>query len=119
VIVVRTGKDGGSWGWGVLDVRVAWRRAKKEGEKLASLSVEELFKADENNFAILNSEIEKVRLKKYGLGAVINITTGEKKHNWPARGIPMKKGAKIEDMRTYYDPFFQANCLFQKSCLQI
>jgi hypothetical protein len=76
-------------------------------------------KADEKKFAIPNSEIEKVRLKKYGLGAIINITTSEKKYKWYARGIPIKKGAKIEYTRTYCGQFFQTNCLFQKSWLQI
>jgi hypothetical protein len=92
VIVARIG--GGSL---LIWPLATWFRAGKKEEKLAEFSVGELLKADKNNFAIFNSEIRKVELKKHGLGAEINIITNEKKYEWYVRGIPGKKNAKIED----------------------
>jgi len=92
VIVARIG--GGSL---LIWPLATWFRVGKKEEKLAELSVEELLKADKNNFAIYNSEIRKVELKKHGLEVEINIITNEKKYEWHVRGSPRKKNAKIED----------------------
>jgi hypothetical protein len=105
VIVVRTAK-GGAFGWGVGNVIAAWYRAGAQEEKLAGLSPEQLLNAYENNYDIPYSRIKKVELKKFGLGAFINIVTDEKKYQWATRGIPGHKHPRIEDFEKILVPVF-------------
>ncbi len=74
-------------------------KAGKKGEELAGLSVESILKADKNNFAIDNSELVRVELKKLAM----KVETKKKKYKYIAEGIPgMKpksrwKGIPIEE----------------------
>ena len=113
VIVVRTAK-GGEFGWGVGNVIAAWYKAGAQEEKLASFSAEELLNADENTYDIPYSRIEKVELKKFGLGAFINIITDEKEYKWAARGIPGNKNPRIEDFEKILQPVFAGKLLVKK-----
>jgi len=67
------GAVGGAIG-GVLEQR----EAKKKAEQYSEVSLESILKADKNNYAILNSEVTEVELKKYGKVAKINIKTTTK-----------------------------------------
>lgn len=95
VIVARSGKGGELFG--AIGAAVQWFRGRKKGEKLEKLILEDVLKADKNNFAIPNSEIREVKLKKFGRGAKIHILTNKKKHEWYAGGIPDKEKVKLED----------------------
>lgn len=74
-------------------------RAGKKGEELVELSVESILKADKKNFAIDNSELVKVELKKLAM----KVETKKKKYKFIAEGIPgMKpksrwKGIPVEE----------------------
>jgi hypothetical protein len=105
VIVARTAK-GGTFGWGAGNAIAAWYKAGSQEQKLDSLSAEQLLKANENNYDISYSKIKEVELKKFGLGAFINITTDEKKYRWTARGIPGLKRPRIEDFEKILRPVF-------------
>jgi hypothetical protein len=105
VIVTRTAK-GGAFGWGVGDAIAAWYKADSQEQKLESVTAEQLLKANENNYDIPYSKIKKVELKKFGLGAFINIITDEKKYRWAARGIPGFKHPRIEDFEKILRPVF-------------
>lgn len=59
-------------------------RASKKGEELGKLSVESILKADKKNFAIDNSELVKIELKKYAM----KVETQKKKYKFIAEGIP-------------------------------
>ena len=63
------------------------KRAKEAGEKLVELSVEDILKANKKNFAIDNSEVVRVELKK----ARLRIETSVKKQDWILEGIPGMK----------------------------
>ena len=91
VIVARIFRTSGKY------AMLGWDNIRKKEEKLAELSIEELLKANKNNFVIPNSKIKKVELKKYLRLARINIMTNEKKYGWFVRGIPSEKSSKIED----------------------
>ena len=111
VIVARTsggigGMLFGAVGGAIEGVISAYREKKKEKGYL-ELPLEDVLKADKNNFAIPKSEITKVELKKFGRGAKINIITSKKKHKWYAAGlIPEKKGVKLEDYENILRPVF-------------
>jgi len=51
--------------------------------------------------------IEKVKLKKFGKGAFIDITANGKKYHWTVRGIPGIKNFKIEDLKRILRHIFQ------------
>lgn len=105
IIVARTAK-GGAFGWGVGDAAAAWYKAGSMEQKLDNLSAQQLLKDNENNYDIPYSKIKKVELKKFGLGAFINIITDEKKYQWAARGIPGYKHPRIDDFKKILLPFF-------------
>jgi len=67
------GAVGGAIG-GVLQQR----EAKKKEEQYSKVSLESILKADKNNYAIPNSEITEVELKKSGKGTKLNIKTSQK-----------------------------------------
>ena len=77
VLVLRMSK-GGFLGWGTGNAILAWHRANDQDKYLAKISPDELPKLNEDDYIIPFSEITKVELKKYGRGAIINITTNEK-----------------------------------------
>jgi hypothetical protein len=105
VVVARTAK-GGAFGWGVGNAIAAWYKAGAQEQKLDNLTAEQLLNSNEDNYAIPYSEIKKVELKKFGLGAFINIITDEKKYQWSARGIPGNKNPRIEDFEKILRPVF-------------
>ena len=84
-----------------------WYKAKEQEEIMEDFSVEELLSSDQNNFAISYDKIEKVELKKFGKGALINVTTNGKKYRWTLRGIPGIKSPQIEDLEKILQPIFQ------------
>ena len=102
VIVARTAQ-GGLFGGGAIP---AWYKAASQEQKLVGLSAEQLLKASENNYDIPYSKIKRVELKKFGLGAFINIITDEKKYRWAARGIPGYEHPGIEDFEKILRPVF-------------
>ena len=81
--------------------------SKKKEKEYLELPLESVLTADEKNFAIPNSEITKVELKKMRVGVELNIITGKKEHKSWAKGlIPEKKKAKIEDYEKLLRPIF-------------
>ena len=73
-------------------------KLKKSEKGYLELPLGDVLKADKNNYAISNSEIIKVELKKFGRGSFINITTNKKTQKWFTLGlIPEKKDVKLED----------------------
>jgi hypothetical protein len=106
VIVVRTA-TGAQWDYGGSGMVRGWYKAKEQEESMDDLSVEELLSTDINNFAIAYDKIEKVELKKFGKGALINVTTNGKKYHWTVRGIPGIKNPRIEDLEKILRPIFQ------------
>ena len=106
VIVVRTA-TGAQWDYGGSGMVRGWYKAKEQEEIMEDFSVEELLSSDQNNFAISYDKIEKVELKKFGKGALINVTTNGKKYRWTLRGIPGIKSPQIEDLEKILQPIFQ------------
>ena len=96
ILVLRVAKAG-FMGYGVGNVISGWYRARDQDKNLAKLPPEEAIKSNENNYVIPFSEITKVELKKFGLGAIINILTNQKKFSWFARGLPDMKKSKFDD----------------------
>ncbi len=74
-VVART--SGGKSGMllGAVGGLLQYEEAKKKGEQYSQLSLEEVLKADKNNYAILSSEVAEVELKKYGKVARISMKT--------------------------------------------
>ena len=105
VVVFRMGK-GGFLGWGPGNAILAWHKANDQDKYLAKLLPDELPKLNEDDYIIPFSEITKVELKKYGRGAIINITTNEKKYSWFARGLPDKKKPKFDDYEKTLETVF-------------
>jgi hypothetical protein len=106
LVVARTA-TGFRMSWGVIDSIKGWHKAEEQEKSIDNLSVEDLLSADQNNFAISYNKIEKVKLKKFGKGAFIDITANGKKHHWAVRGIPGIKNFKTEDLEKILRPIFQ------------
>jgi len=106
LVVVRTA-TGFRWSWGVGDSIRGWYKAQEQEKSMDNFSVEDLLSADQNNFVISHDEIEKVKLKKFGKGAFIDIVANGKKYHWTGRGIPGIKNFKIEDFERILRPIFQ------------
>jgi hypothetical protein len=81
-VVARTsgGKGGMLFGavGGAIEGALQYEEAKKKGERYSKLSLEDILKADKNSYAIPNSEIIEVELKKFGRGTKLNIKTSQK-----------------------------------------
>ncbi len=103
VVVVRTA-TGFQMGWGAGDAVTGWYRAKAQEELLGDCSVEELLSADINNFAIAYDKIEKVELKKFGKGALINLFSEGKKYHWNVHRL--SGSSKFEDFQEFLQPLF-------------
>ena len=90
---------GGAVG-GVVGAVLDARKAKKKDEEQRELSLEDILKADKNNFAIPNSDITEVELKRYVRGTKIEIETSKKygKTKWYADGAWKDVGEKHENM---------------------
>jgi hypothetical protein len=116
-VVARTssGKGGmlfGAVGAGI-EAGLQHREAKKKGELYSKLSFEDILKADKNNYAIPNSEITEVELKKYGRGTKLNIKTSKKygKTKWYVGGAWKDVGEKYENMLR---PIFKDRLIVKK-----
>jgi hypothetical protein len=80
---------------------------KKKEKEYLELPLESVLTADEKNFAIPNSEITKVELRKRWVGVELNILAREKEHKSLVTGlIPEKKKTKIEDYEKLLRPVF-------------
>lgn len=96
VIVLRIA-NAGFMKYGLGNVISGWSRARDQDKNFAELPPEEALKSNENNYFIPFSEITKVELKKFGLGATIKILTSKKEYSWAARGLPDVKKPKFDD----------------------
>jgi hypothetical protein len=112
VIVARIGKGGELFG--AIGSAVQWFRTRGKGEKLEKLPLDDILKADKNNFAIPRAEIRKVELKKFGRGAKVNIQASKKEYKWYAGGIPDKESAELEDYETVLKSAFPENLRVSK-----
>ncbi len=122
-VVARTsgGKGGILFGavGGVIEGFLMYEEAKKKGEQYSKLSLDDVLKADKNNYAILNSEITEVELKKFGRGTKLNIKTSVKhgssmygETNWyVAEGGWKEVGEKMENMLR---PIFKDRLIVKK-----
>ncbi len=74
-VVART--TGGKSGMllGAVGGILQYEEAKKKGEQYNQLALEEILKADKNNYAIPISEVTEIELKKFGKVAKINMKT--------------------------------------------
>lgn len=103
-IVARAGSGGIGMMFGAVgataEAVITARKVKKIEKEHHKFSVEDILKADKNNYGIPNSEIEKVELKKFGRGAKLHIKTRKKygKTKWYARGAWKDVGEKYENM---------------------
>jgi hypothetical protein len=124
VIVARTGKSRmviagtlfGAVGAGI-EATVTARKAKKKEKETLELPVEDILRADKNNYFLSNLEIKEIELKKGGWGRLIglNIITSRKKHKWGVRGlVPEKKGVKLEDYENMLRPIFKDRLIVKK-----
>jgi hypothetical protein len=84
---------------GVVGVILDAREAKKK-EEHRELSLEDILKADKNNYAISNSDITEVELKKLWRGTHIQIKTSKKygKTKWDVEGSWKDVGEKYDNM---------------------
>ena len=84
----------------IYDSKVTAKKAKKKAEEYRESSMEDVLKADKNNYAIPDSDITKVELKKYVRGTKLNIKTSKKygKTKWYAGGAWKDVGEKYENM---------------------
>jgi len=94
------------------------RKKLRKSEKLLETitDLEEFLKADKHNFAIPNSEITKVELKKGWTGVKLNITTNKKKFKWYAKSLGLSSpspsttapehGVKLEDFENILQRIF-------------
>ena len=105
VIVARTSGGLGTLFGGIGAGIEAYRGAKK-AEEMRKLSLESVLTADKHNYAISNSEITKVELRKKWTGIKINIETKDKTGKWTCTGIPEKKKVKLEDYENILRPVF-------------
>jgi hypothetical protein len=98
---------------GAIEATLQQREDKKKGEQYSMLSLEDIIKADKNNYAIPNSEITEVELQKYVRVTKINIKTGKKygETKWLAEGLWKDVGEKYENMLR---PIFKDNLIVKK-----
>lgn len=109
-VVARTGsgKGGILFGavGGAIEGFLQYEETKKKGEQYGKLSLEDVLKADKNNYAIPNGEISEVELKKFGRGTKLNVKTSVKhgkamygETSWyVAEGGWKEVGEKMENM---------------------
>ena len=83
------------------------KRKMRERERQAD-TLEELLKTNKHNFALRNSEITEIRLKKGWIGIKLEIITSKKKYKWGIEGLNnQKKGLKLEDFENMLRPVFE------------
>lgn len=105
VIVARTSGGLGAV-FGGIGAGIDAYRGGKKAEELGKLSMESVLTADKHNYAVSNSEITKVELRKKWTGIKINIETKDETGKWTCIGIPEKKKVKIEDYENILRPVF-------------
>lgn len=82
------------------------KRKMRERERQAN-TLEELLKTNKHNFAIRNSEITEIRLKKGWIESKLEIITIKKKYKWGIEGLNnQKEGLKLEDFENILRPIF-------------
>jgi len=113
VIVLRIAKAG-FMKYGLGNVISGWYKARDQDKNLAKLPPEEALKSNENNYSIPFSEITKVELKKFGLGAIIKILTNQKEYSWDARGLPDVKKPKFGDYEEVLRRIFSEKLLVKR-----
>jgi len=103
---------------GAIEGAIQYQEAKKKGEQYSQLSLEDILKADKNNYAISNSEITEVELKKFGKGTKLNIKTSTKhgramygETKWYVEGAWKDIGEKHENMLR---PIFKDRLIVKK-----
>ncbi|UCB60990.1 MAG: hypothetical protein JSW72_02745 [Candidatus Bathyarchaeota archaeon] len=87
------------------------KKNMREREKHAD-TPEKLLKTDKNNFALLNSEIKQIELKKFLRVTRIHITTQRKKYKWnlhtyTPKGIKTSIAAELNDYENMLRPVFR------------
>jgi hypothetical protein len=105
-------QQGGLLAW-TIDKSAESKVKMLERERQAK-TLDELFDADERNFAIPYSEITKVELEKKWNGTKLDIITNKKKHKWNVHGIipekspnfPLHRSWKLEDYENMLRPVF-------------
>jgi len=103
-IVARKGSGGIGMMFGAVgaaaEAVITARKEKKKEKELREFSLEDILNADKNNYAIPNSDITEVELKKYVRGAKLNIKTSKKygKAKWYVEGAWKDVGEKYENM---------------------
>jgi hypothetical protein len=76
------------------------KEAEKKGEQYNKLSLEDILKADKNNYAVPNSEIIEVELKKDWRAISLNIKTTKKygETKWHIEGLWNDAGEEYGNM---------------------
>lgn len=74
-VVARTSGGKGGMLLGAVGGLLQYEEARKKGEQYSQLALEDILKADKNNYAIPASEVTEIELKKYGKVAKINMKT--------------------------------------------
>lgn len=86
---------------GALRYTESAKEAREKGEALAEGSPESILKADENNYAIPNGEIQKIEIRSRIGATLFHITTTKEKHKWflAAKEMGWTKSSIHEDIR--------------------
>jgi len=83
IVVARTSGGKGGALFGAIGIAVEGvlqqREAKKKTEQYSQISLESILKADKNNYAIPNADIQKIEIKSRNR---FHITTTKEQHKW-------------------------------------
>jgi hypothetical protein len=115
VIVVRHGQCGSYLMRAGARMMSGWGRARIQTKLLIGRSPEELLNASEDNYAIPIAEIERVELKKIGVGAFVNIITREKKRGWAMQGLAGEEKTWFREYENLLRPVFNDRLVILKS----
>ncbi|MGD6806255.1 MAG: hypothetical protein ACQCN4_04785 [Candidatus Bathyarchaeia archaeon] len=90
--------------------RLVVARQKKDTAEtylpLKDISVEELLKADKNNFAIPYEDVEQVELKKSLRTIKLTVKTSKDKYTWSVKYMPHNEFLALDDVKRVLKPIF-------------
>ncbi len=73
---------------------------------LEDVSVDELLKANKNNFVIVYEEVERVELQKSMRNIQLKVTAGKNKYTWSVKVMPHNEFLDLDDVKRVLLPIF-------------